>query len=231
MPRRKRKKTSKDFVITVDTPTPKRYEWVDTTYRKVKIDMRCVRKPAQPNPIHRRAVRKFKSPEHLKALCDEYFASCEGVIYNPKTGSPYIDKNGNPVTGQIKPYTISGLALYLDIDKSKLYKYARGDMDDIGYDIDTINQYSTVMRRAKQRIEEYVEGNLYTREGYNGSRFVLDCAFNWVTQRDRCEIDTQIATRELKKKEYELKAKLLDSSEEEDSNITINITRASKKER
>lgn len=213
------------MVIEVPKRTPKRYKWV--TDRIVRIDMRGIRKPLNGTNTGIK-TRKFKSPEHLEALCNEYFTSCDGVLYNHKTGQPYLDRNGFPVVGQVKPYTISGLALYLDISTENLKKYEKGLRDSIGFDDEhNMLEYSTVIRRARQRIEAYAENRLYDRDGYNGARFVLDNAYNWISQRERAEIEHLHRTDELKAKEYKLKEKTL-LGEDNNEPITITITRASK---
>ena len=87
------------------------------------------------------------------------------------------------------------------------------------------------------RIEEYAETRLYDRDGYNGSKFVLDCAFNWNTRKEIAEIDSMIATKEIKAKELELKIRAQELKEktllgeaDEDSEITINIKRKTRED-
>lgn len=212
------------FLIEVPEHTHKRYKWVGD--RTVLIDMRGIYRPVGGNP-DRAYKRRFKSPEHLKALCDEYFASCEGVIYNPKTGKPYEDSNGYPVTGQVKPYTVSGLALFLGLETKTLLKYESGMMDSIGFSDYEQLEYSKVMRQAKQRIEEYAEAGLYNKDSFNGSRFVLGCGFKWwVTQKELAEIEHIRAATDIRRKEYKLKKKALIGDDSEP--VTITITRANK---
>ena len=219
----KRDKNSELLVIEVPKRTPKRYQWVSD--RVVRIDMRGIRKPLTGSG-DRSHTRKFRSPEHLEALCNEYFASCDGVLYNHKTGQPYLDKDGMPLVGQIKPYTISGLALYLDIDTTILKKYEKGLRDSIGFNEEySMLEYSQVIRRARQRIEAYAENRLYDRDGYNGARFVLDNAYNWVSQREQAEIEHLNRTDKLKAKEYKLRKKSAIGTDI-DEPITITVTRA-----
>lgn len=215
------------MVIEVPKRTPKRYLWV--TDRVVRIDLRGIKKPLT-GAADRTYKRKFRSPEHLESLCNEYFASCEGVLYNHKTGLPYMDSRGFPVTGQIKPYTISGLALYLDIDTTTLRKYEKGSMDSLGFNDEyDMLEYSTVIRRARQRIEAYAEGRIYDKDGYNGARFVLDNAFNWVSKREQAEIEHLRKMDKLKAKEHKLRKKTL-LGEDNNEPVTITITRARREE-
>jgi hypothetical protein len=194
------------------------------------IDLRCIRSPIRNQKGQLKNHMKFRSPEHLQSLCDEYFASCQGVIYNNKTGMPFTNRDGSPVVGQIRPYTISGLALYLDVTTSVLRGYGKGLRDELGFpeDDEVVGlQYSDVIRRARQRIEAYAEERLYDKDGFNGSRFVLDVGFKWLSTRDAAEIENMIAIREQRAEEFKLKKELLDSGDE-DGNINITITRKSK---
>lgn len=219
--------SKKKLVVELDEPIPQRYERIsDRVYR---IDMRYIQEP-YVNKKRWAKFRKFKSPEHLQTLVNEYFASCNGVLYNPKTGTPFTDKDGHAVIGQIRPYTIGGLALHLDITPNRLRDYANGMYDDLGFDINEMEQFSVILQRARTRIEAYAEERLYDKEGQFGAKFVLDCGFGWCTQRERSEIEIASKTLSLRTKEYELKEKLALGEDDEDNNITINIVRASKKE-
>lgn len=220
----KRDKNSELLVIEVPKRAPKRYKWVED--RKVLIDLRGIRKPLTGS-ANGEVRRRFESPEHLESLCNEYFASCDGVLYNHKTGQPYLDKQGFPLVGQIKPYTISGLALYLDIATETLKKYEKGIMDSIGFEPHERLEYSKVVRRARQKIEAYAEYRLYDKDGYNGARFVLDNAFNWISQREQVDIEHIKRMDKLREKEYELKRDTLLGANNEEP-ITITITRARK---
>lgn len=221
----KTKNSKTKLVVELNEPIPQRYELIaDRVY---SIDFRNIYEPLIGKKRWGK-YRKFKNPEHLQTLVNGYFASCDGVIYNSKTGKPYEDKHGNPVIGQIKPYTIGGLALYLDITPNKLKEYCKGIYDDLGYDINELEQFSVILRRAYTKIEAYAEERLYDKEGQLGAKFVLDCGFGWCTQKERQEIVNMYETRKLRAKEYELKESLALGDENEDSNITINITRAKK---
>lgn len=221
----------KDEKISIRVPkkTRKRYRWDND--RTLRIDLRCIRTPSKNNkqlPVR----MKFQSPEHLQLLCDEYFASCEGVIYNNKTGRPYEDKDGYPLMGQIKPYTISGLALYLDVSTSVLRGYEKGRRDELGIPEDDEYmdlQYSDVIRRARQKIEAYAEQRLYDKEGFNGSKFVLDCAFKWQSHRDQEDIENMRELRKLRREEFELK-KESHGDNITDDNFSITIVRKKKED-
>lgn len=223
----KTKNSKTKLVVELNEPIPTRYSIIGD--RVYTIDFRNVYEPLIGKKRWGK-YRKFKSPEHLQNLVNGYFASCDGVLYNSKTGKPYMDKDGNPVIGQIKPYTISGLALHLDITPNRLKDYCNGMYDDLGYDINELEQYSVILKRAYTKIQTYAEERLYDKEGQFGAKFVLDCGFGWITQKERSDIEHNYEMRKIRAKEYELKEKLTLGDENEDSNIVINITRASRKE-
>ena len=75
-----------------------------------------------------------------------------------------------------KPYTITGLCLYLDIDRSTLLRYEEKE------------EYCNTIKRAKNRIENYVEENsLKGLLNPTVSIFNLKNNFGW---KDKQEIET-----------------------------------------
>lgn len=201
-------------------------------HRVLLIDFRCIRSvPYKPVDYGSRAHTKWNSPAHLQGLVDEYFASCMGVIYDPKTRLPYMDELGRPRIGQIKPYTISGLACYIHIDTSAIKKYTRGQIDELGCptEEDYVGpQYSDILLEARKKIEAFAEERLYDRDGFNGGRFVLNSAFGWREGKEEAEIQNMERMYKMKKKELKLKKDMIDEGSEEEP-FTINIVRAKKK--
>lgn len=90
---------------------------------------------------------KFKSVKELQKKIDEYFAMC--------------DEKG-------KPYTVSGLAYYLDTSRRTLLDYEEKN-----------DEFSHTIKRAKQRIEAFVEESLWTPKIANGVAFNLKNNFGW----------------------------------------------------
>ena len=220
--------------ITIDAPKHPviRYRFVDE--RTVVLDLRGIFSPHSPfngrmNPT-KGQKRRFVSPEHLQCMVNEYFESCNGPLLD-RYGNLVYDKNGNLVKTQVEPWTVSGLALYLGISTNTLkqYKLGRIDslLDEMRVDTDDYMTFSSVVLKAKQKIESYAEKRLYDRDGQMGARFVLDNAFQWVSRKEQAEIDKMIQEGILKAKEFELKKDLLDSGED-DSSLTINIIRGRK---
>lgn len=220
--------------IVIDAPKHPvvRYRFVDE--RHIDLDLRGIFSPHSPfngrmNPT-KGGKRRFVSPEHLQCMVNEYFESCNGPLLD-RYGNLVYDKNGNIVKTQVEPWTVSGLALYLGVSTMTLKKYRVGMIDsllsEMKVDTDDYLTFSSVVLKAKQKIESYAERRLYDRDGSQGARFVLDNAFGWVSRKEQAEIDKMIQESILKAKEYELKKDLLDS-DEEDSSLTINIVRGKK---
>lgn len=110
----------------------------------------------QKNPVGR--PRIFSSPEEMETLCTEYFQECEK---------------------KHKPYGICGLAVYLGMDRTTLYKYQK----------DYPDTYGKVIKWAKAVIEAYLETGLYGK-GYNGCRFNLTNNFGWSEKQENINVST-----------------------------------------
>lgn len=99
--------------------------------------------------------KKYSEVEQLQKKINEYFKMCD-------------EKE--------KPYTITGLCLYLDIDRSTLLRYEEKE------------EYCNTIKRAKNRIENYVEENsLKGLLNPTVSIFNLKNNFGW---KDKQEIET-----------------------------------------
>lgn len=199
--------------------------------RCIELDLRGIRNPHNPfngrlNPS-KGMRRKFMSPEHLQCMVNEYFESCNGPMFD-KNGQLVYDNQGNLVKTQVKPYTVSGLSLYLGISTDTFRKYKSGEIDSIldemKAETDDKLTFSKVMTNAKRTVEAYAESRLYDRDGQRGAQFVLDCQFNWVGHKDRADIKKTKADTQLRRDEFELKRKLIDEGNDDD-NLTINIVR------
>lgn len=219
----------KKIVVDVPKHPVVRYAFLDE--RHVVLDLRGIRNPHSPfngrlNPSKGTRSR-WLSPEHLECMVNEYFESCNGPLFDKK-GELLVDSNGNVVKGQVKPYTVSGLALYLGISTNTLKKYREGLVDDLLDEMKAETEdrktFSKVVLQAKQRIEGYAEGRLYDKEGQRGAQFVLDCCFGWVDHQTKSNIRKSKADTKLRRDEFELKKSLVDDSGD-DNEVTINIVR------
>ena len=182
--------------IVIDAPKHPvvRYRFLDE--RTVVLDLRGIFSPHSPfngrmNPT-KGQKRRFMSPQHLQCMIDEYFESCNGPLLD-RYGNLVYDKDGNLVKTQVEPWTVSGLALYLGISTNTLKQYKLGRIDELltemKVDTDDYMTFSSVVIKARQKIETYAERRLYDKDGQYGARFVLDNAFGWLGKKEQAEID------------------------------------------
>lgn len=106
-------------------------------------------------------VKRFDSPELLQDKIDEYFNYCD-------------DNN--------KPYTVSGLALFLDTNRQTLVNYEK----EAGYEA-----FFDTIKKAKARIENYLEeGMLSGKVNVVAGIFNAKNNYGW---KDKQEIETNIS--------------------------------------
>lgn len=217
--------------IIIDAPKKPVVRYILKDERHLELDLRGIRNPHNPfngrlNPS-KGGTKKFMSPEHLQCMVAEYFESCNGPLID-KWGQLVYDKQGNLVKVQVKPYTVSGLALYLGVSTQTLKKYREGLVDDfldeLYAETDDRLTFAKVVMNAKQTIEAYAEGRLYDKDGQRGAQFVLDCCYNWVSHKEQADIRKSKADSKLRRDEFELKRQLIDEGNDDD-NLTINIVR------
>lgn len=220
--------------VVIDAPEHPvvRSRWVDE--RKIVIDFRAIRLPLKQGMTDNPGRRPlFLSVEDLQAKCEAYFESCMGYAFD-KNNDIVRGEDGRPVRVQVRPYTVSGFARALGLSTVTMMQYRGGEidtlLDEMRSDTDDMLTFARVLNDARQRIEEYVESRLYDRDGQGGARHVLDCAYGakWVTSRERAEIDRMGREMKLKLEEFNMKKKLLEEGDGDDS-ITINVVRAKAK--
>lgn len=226
-----RKRYDQNKQMVIDKPKKPVVRYILKDDRHLELDLRGIRNPHNPfngrlNPS-KGGTKIFMSPEHLQCMVAEYFESCNGPLID-KWGQLVYDKQGNPVKVQVKPYTVSGLALYLGVSTQTLKKYREGLVDDLldemHAETDDRLTFAKVILNAKQTIEAYAESRLYDKDGQRGAQFVLDCCYNWVGHKERADIRKSKADSQLRREEFELKRRLIDEGNEDD-NLTINIVR------
>ena len=83
---------------------------------------------------------KYDNLQDLENGIDKYFAECDAID---------------------KPYTMTGLALSLNIDVRTLTNYGQNE------------DYFPAIHRARQRCIEYAENRLYDKDGVQGAKFTL----------------------------------------------------------
>lgn len=113
------------------------------------------------------APRKWKSVKAMQEAIDAYFKKCEGepLIVD---GSVAVDKYGVPIIINVKPPTVTGLALALGFTGRQAL-----------LDYQARPEFADTVKRAKSRCEEYAEARLYDKDGANGAKFSLGCNFGW----------------------------------------------------
>lgn len=120
---------------------------------------------------------KFKTVEELDKKIQAYFAECE-------------EKE--------KPYTISGLALALDVDRKTIVNYSNKE------------QFFPTIKKARAKCENYAEEQLFVGRNTAGIIFNLKNNYSWKDQQDvnlGGQVDNPI--------EISVKSKLLSTLTEE----------------
>ncbi len=109
-------------------------------------------------------VLAFTDPAELEGLIEEYFES----RWDTRTIRQHV-RGGDPIEFEekfMRPPTMAGLARHLGVVRGTLWNYqARTEEDD---------PIRPVIARALNRIAEFAEEALYTREGNQGARFSLE---------------------------------------------------------
>lgn len=127
---------------------------------------------------------KYKNKEEMQAKIDAYFEECKGRVLHDADGNPMTDKNGNLLRVDVKPLTITGLALALGFcSRQALLNYqAKGEFND------------TILR-AKAKVEQYAEERLFDKDGANGAKFSLANNFDGWKEKQHIEgsIDTSVS--------------------------------------
>lgn len=96
--------------------------------------------------------RAFKNVEEVKSKIDAYFNYCE-------------EKE--------KPYTMSGLAYYLEIDRRTLLNYSKNE------------EFFPLIKKARDRVQMQLEEGLYRLGNNSGIIFNLKNNFDW---KDKVEV-------------------------------------------
>lgn len=120
----------------------------------------------------------FKSVEELEDKIQEYFDYCDN-----KTKEVHSDKLGDMIMPDPEPYTMSGLARRLGIDRDTLINYSHKE------------EYFGTIRAARERVHEDVERRLLSTRNEKGAIFSLKNNFGW---REKNETDLTSNGKEIK---------------------------------
>jgi len=102
---------------------------------------------------------KFKTVEELQCKIDKYFESC------------YIT-NGKEYQQNIRPLTITGLAVALDCDRDTLLNYGNKE------------EYFGTIRKTKLIIQNFAEESLWQPKIASGIMFNLKNNYGWVDKQE-----------------------------------------------
>ena len=113
---------------------------------------------------------KFKTVKELQSKIDEYFDYCDN-----KTKEVESDKLGRVIMPDPEPYTMAGLAYYLDLSRQSLIDYKnRG-------------QFFDAIKKARQKVEFDVERRMTDKNTFTpGLIFSAKNNFGW---KDKHETD------------------------------------------
>lgn len=163
---------------------------------------------------------KYETAEKLREGVEEYFQSCYGVKYYK--GHPMLDINGEPVVGQIEPFTISGLARHLGLSRKTILNYEHNAKAGL-----MPYEYAQVLMEARMRVQEYAEKRLYDKDGSAGARFVLESGFGWMTRKENQELKQSKKRIQLAQDKLKLLQAAAEAKNMDDKEFVVNILRAS----
>jgi hypothetical protein len=112
--------------------------------------------------------KAFDNCLDLDGLIELYFESSVVEVNDLKL-SDFIesDADGTPRFYKQNPITMSGLANFLGVDRKTIVNYTRDD------------DFFPTIKRARARVEEYVENYLFTGKNIAGAIFNLKNNFDW----------------------------------------------------
>lgn len=97
---------------------------------------------------------KYKTPEELIEIITSYFNDCDM---------------------RKRPYTVSGLALYIGLTTQTLRNYEKNYPG---------TEYAEIIERAKQTIETYTAEATFDNKKFQGAKFNLQNNFGWAEKQD-----------------------------------------------
>ena len=98
---------------------------------------------------------KYKTKEELQEKIDEYFNEC--------------DRNN-------EPYTVTGLAMALDVDRKTLINYSEKD------------EFFHTIKKAKVKLENYLEKRLINDSSTSGIIFNLKNNYGWKDKQENINV-------------------------------------------
>lgn len=122
----------------------------------------------------------YNTSEEMQEKIDAYFEECKGRLLSDDDGNILRDKYGIPIYIDVKPPTITGLALALGFtSRQALLNYQAKE------------EFVDTITRAKSRVECYAEERLYDKDGANGAKFNLANNFEGWKEKQQIEADVK----------------------------------------
>ena len=122
----------------------------------------------------------YKTKEEIQEKIDAYFEDCKGRVLTDDDGNVMTDKHGAPIIIDVKPLTITGLALALGFNsRQALLNYQDRE------------EFNDTITRAKAVVEEYAESRLFDKDGANGAKFSLANNFDGWKEKQSIEADVK----------------------------------------
>lgn len=122
----------------------------------------------------------YKTAEEIQEKIDAYFEECKGKQLFCEEGAPMRDKYGLPIFVDVRPPTITGLALALGFtSRQALLNYQAKE------------EFVDTIMRAKAKVECYAEERLFDKDGANGAKFSLANNFEGWKEKQQIEADVK----------------------------------------
>lgn len=115
-----------------------------------------------------RQLPRFESGKEIDSRVERYFQQCEGTAVCRESGEPVLDKQNRPVSVGGRTPTLAGLALALGFSRrEELLNYPED------------GPFAKALRRARLRLEDYLEGELMDKDRFQGAKFNLRNSYGW----------------------------------------------------
>jgi hypothetical protein len=113
---------------------------------------------------------KYDSAKKIQEKMDDYFDFCDN-----RTRDVYNEKVGTLTVSDPEPYTMSGLAYYLDMDRTTLVGYSHKE------------EFFNTIKRGRERVEHDIERRMNDKNTFTpGLIFNAKNNFGW---KDKTETD------------------------------------------
>lgn len=133
---------------------------------------------------------KWQSVEELQAQIDAFFAHCDPhwtteeflreILDDKGKGTGQFEVAVRPIKTQQRPYTITGLAIFLETSRETLLDYEKE------YEFD---EFSDAIKKAKAKCHNYAENYLYEGKNQAGVIFNLKNNYGW---KDKTESEVDV---------------------------------------